>query len=77
MIPNAARPGPVLVLDLNDDHLAADQPRVLHGNVLAGELLVGEARVFVPEPGVGISRDVELCLYHILDCLQHMSVEPK
>ena len=50
--PSLARPGPVLVLDLDDDELAAEQTRVLHGVVQPGELLEGVARVFVPEPGV-------------------------
>ena len=64
------RPTAILVLHLDNDELAAEQPRVLHGVVQLGELLECVAGVFVPQPDIALGRDVELRPHGGLDVLQ-------
>ena len=65
-----SRPTSILVLHLDNDQLAAEEPRVLHCVVQLGELLECVAGVFVPQPDIDVGLDVEFSPHGGLDVLQ-------
>ena len=65
-----SRPCSILILDLDDDELTGEETSILDSVVETRELFIGVAGVLVPESGVRIISNVELCSHDTLNVLQ-------